>query len=179
MSQAKVTIIGRPNVGKSSFFNMFVGHKIAIVADEAGTTRDISEYDMIDQDTGISYIVADSGGLDFGSKEDEVAVDIIERTKMAIQESQLLIWLVEYDGFTTLDEQIYDVLRKQSKIPYVLVANKADNETKRLEAYSIAGKGEEMFFPISVSHNYGLKDIKIWVAKYLQSQGYVAPEVDS
>ncbi|MFK7779810.1 MAG: 50S ribosome-binding GTPase, partial [Candidatus Gracilibacteria bacterium] len=65
---AKVTIIGRPNVGKSSFFNMFTGHKIAIVADEEGTTRDISEYEYHDEENGLAYIVSDSGGLDFSSK---------------------------------------------------------------------------------------------------------------
>jgi small GTP-binding protein len=57
---AKVTVIGRPNVGKSSFFNMFVGHKIAIVADEAGTTRDISEYEYTDDFNDITYILSDS-----------------------------------------------------------------------------------------------------------------------
>jgi len=64
----KITIIGRPNVGKSSFFNMFIGHKIAVVADEAGTTRDISEFEFVDPDTELTYIICDSGGLDFSSE---------------------------------------------------------------------------------------------------------------
>jgi len=62
---AKVTIIGRPNVWKSSFFNMYTGHKIAIVADEEGTTRDISEYEYKDEENGLTYIVSDSGWLDY------------------------------------------------------------------------------------------------------------------
>jgi len=57
---AKITIIGRPNVGKSSFFNMYTGHKIAIVADEAGTTRDVSEYEYTDEDNNLTYIMSDS-----------------------------------------------------------------------------------------------------------------------
>jgi predicted GTPase len=58
---ARVTVIGRPNVGKSSFFNMFCGHKIAIVDDTAGTTRDISEYEYYDEKNDFHYIMADSG----------------------------------------------------------------------------------------------------------------------
>lgn len=57
----KVIIIGRPNVGKSSFFNMYTGHKIAIVSDEAGTTRDISEFEYADRENDLTYILADSG----------------------------------------------------------------------------------------------------------------------
>jgi GTP-binding protein len=57
----KITIIGRPNVGKSSFFNMYSGHKIAIVDDTVGTTRDISEFEYTDQDNDLTYILADSG----------------------------------------------------------------------------------------------------------------------
>jgi len=58
---AKVTIVGRPNVGKSSFFNMYTGHKMAIVEDEAGTTRDIAEFEYRDAENELTYIVADSG----------------------------------------------------------------------------------------------------------------------
>jgi small GTP-binding protein len=57
----KITVIGRPNVGKSSFFNVYSGHKIAIVADEEGTTRDISEYEYNDEENGLTYILSDSG----------------------------------------------------------------------------------------------------------------------
>ncbi len=55
----KVTIIWRPNVWKSSFFNMYTGHKIAIVHDEEWTTRDISEYEYNDEENGLTYILSD------------------------------------------------------------------------------------------------------------------------
>ncbi|MDD3646173.1 MAG: ribosome biogenesis GTPase Der [Candidatus Gracilibacteria bacterium] len=167
----KITIIGRPNVGKSSFFNMYTGHKIAIVDDTAGTTRDISEYEFDDVEHELTYILADSGGLDFGSKDDSVAEDIIDRTDRAIDESDLLIWLIEYDNFTDLDEKILKLLKKKNYNNYLLVANKADNETKVMESYSLAGKGELEFFPVSVSHNKGISDIKKYVAKYLKGKG--------
>lgn len=138
----KVTIIGRPNVGKSSLFNSLTGHKIAIVADEAGTTRDISEFQYTDSENDLTYIVADSGGLDFGSEDDEVAMDIVERTKRAIGESDLLLWVLEYDKFTELDQLIFKALKKQKAGAFIVLANKADNEKKVMESYSLAGKGE-------------------------------------
>jgi len=151
----KVTIIGRPNVGKSSFFNMFVGHKIAIVADEAGTTRDISEYEFTDKDREITYILADSGGLDFSSKDDEIARDIIERTRNAIAESDLLIWIVEYNRLTEEDDQIIKILRGKDIPPVMVVANKADNDEMRLESYNLPIVSIfPDFFPISVSHHF-------------------------
>ena len=165
---AKVTIIGRPNVGKSSFFNMYTGHKIAIVADEEGTTRDISEYEYNDSENGLSYILSDSGWLDFSSKTDEIAKDIAERTEKSIKESDLLIWLIEYDRVTQLDEQVLKVLRQHKIKDVIIVANKADNESKKMEAYSLAGFAESLeFFPISVSHNDWVKDVKQFVANFL------------
>ena len=90
---------------------MYVGHKIAIVADEAGTTRDITEYEYTDNENEITYIFSDSGGLDMGSKSDEIARDIVERTTSAIMESDLLLFLIEYDRITELDENILKILR--------------------------------------------------------------------
>lgn len=168
----KVTIIGRPNVGKSSFFNMYTGHKIAIVADEAGTTRDIAEFEYQDKENGLTYIIADSGWLDVDSDTDEIASDIVERTQTAIANSDLLIWLVEYDRITQLDDQVLKILRETGIKDIILVANKADNESKIMEAYSLAGYGENIgFFPISVSHNHGVSDVKKFVADFLTAKG--------
>ena len=167
----KITIIGRPNVGKSSFFNMFVGHKIAVVADEAGTTRDISEFEYVDQDTELTYLICDSGWLDFSSEAGEIAADIVDRTKTAIDESDLIIWLIEYDRFTALDEEIYKTIKSNKDSDFILVANKCDNENKVMESYSLAGKWEKEFFPVSVSHNQGIVEVKDFVKKHLKSKG--------
>ena len=163
----QVTVIWRPNVGKSSFFNMFSWHKIAIVADEAGTTRDISEYEFTDKDADISYILSDSGWLDFSSDVEDINKDILDRTKKAIEDSDLLIWLIEYDKFTQLDENVLKILRASKKTDFIIAANKADNEDMILEAYSQAGQWELDFFPVSVSHNKWIDEIRKYVAKYL------------
>ncbi|MBW7954535.1 ribosome biogenesis GTPase Der [Candidatus Gracilibacteria bacterium] len=169
----KVTIIGRPNVGKSSFFNMLTGHKIAIVADEAGTTRDILEFEYNDYINDLTYIIADSGGLDFSSKDDEVAVDIINRTKDAIKESDLLIWLVEYDKFTSLDQEILKILKDKGIPPVIVVANKADNENQRLESFSLPVVNMFLdFIPVSTSHNYGFDKLKKALTENLKSKGF-------
>jgi GTP-binding protein len=168
---AKITIIGRPNVGKSSLFNMMTGHKIAIIADEAGTTRDISEFEYTDDKNDLTYILADSGGLDYSSEDDEIAVDITERAERSIVESDLLIWVIEYDRFTDLDESIYRVLRTHQVSNYIILANKSDNENQVMESYSLAGRGELEFFPVSSSHNAGIGDVKRYIAKYLVSKG--------
>ncbi|NDK08078.1 ribosome biogenesis GTPase Der [Candidatus Gracilibacteria bacterium] len=178
---AKVTIIGRPNVGKSSFFNMYTGHKIAIVADEPGTTRDISEFEYKDEDNNLTYVLSDSGGLDFSSANEEIAKDIIERTARTIEESDLLIWLLEYDRFTELDERILKLLKEKKAKEVILVANKCDNENKTMESYSLAGTGGyKEFFPVSVSHNKGIYEVKRFVAEYLKEKGlnYLEEEVD-
>lgn len=178
---AKVTIVGRPNVGKSSFFNMYTGHKMAIVADEAGTTRDIAEFEYNDRDNGLTYILADSGWLDFSSNTDEISKDIAERTALSIDNSDLLIWLIEYDRTTELDDQVLKVLRDKGIKNVIIVANKADNENKIMEAYSLAGYADALeFFPVSVSHNSGIIEIRKFVADFLTNKGlnYEHEEID-
>lgn len=177
----RVTIIGRPNVGKSSFFNMYTWHKIAIVADEAGTTRDISEYEYKDKENKLTYIVSDSGWLDASSKVDEIAQDIVDRTKKAIIESDLLIFIIEYDRITELDEEILKILREKEITNVILVANKADNEEKVMESYSLAGFwGFKEFFPVSVSHNKWIREVKKYVSKFLAKKwlNFMDEEVD-
>ncbi len=166
----RITIIWRPNVWKSSFFNMYTGHKIAIVADEAGTTRDISEFEYIDKESDLIYILADSWWLDFSSDEDEVSKDILERTSEAMKNSDLLVLLVEYDKFTTADEKIIRLLQKNWYKNYIIVANKADNDWQVMESYSLAWKWEIEFFPVSVSHNKGIIEVKRFVNKFLKEK---------
>jgi predicted GTPase len=73
---------------------------------------------------------------------------------MSIDNSDLLIWLIEYDRTTELDDQVLKVLRDKGIKNIIIVANKADNEYKVMESYSLAGYAECLeFFPVSVSHN--------------------------
>ncbi len=177
----KVTIIWRPNVWKSSFFNMYVWHKIAIVHDEEGTTRDISEFEYRDRDFDLTYILSDSGWLDLKEKTDEITKDIAERTERAIKESDLLIWLVEYDRITELDEEVLKILRQLKAENYIIVANKADNENMRMEAFSNVWFGKPLeFFTASVLHNNWIREIKKFVANYLEKKwlNYKEEEVD-
>ncbi len=177
----KVTIIWRPNVWKSSFFNMYIGHKIAIVSDEPWTTRDISEFEFNDKENDISYILSDSWWLDFGSKDDEIVEDIISRTKESITESDLLLWIIEFDRFTELDEQILKLLKSQKVENVVLIANKADNEEKIMESMSLAWTWWiNEFFPVSVSHNKWIREVKKFVAKFLKEKwlDYKEEELD-
>ena len=177
----KVTIIWRPNVWKSSFFNMYTWHKIAIVHDEEGTTRDISEFEYRDAENDLTYILSDSGGLDLKEKTNEITKDIAERTEKSIKDSDLLIWLIEYDRITELDEEVLNILRKMNVKNYIVVANKADNENKRMEAYSNAWFWNSLeFFVASVLHNAWMKEIKKFVADFLTKKwlNYKEEEVD-
>ena len=164
----KVTIIWRPNVGKSSFFNMFVGHKIAITSDTPGTTRDIVEYEYTDKDNDLTYIIADSWWLELDNKHDDVAKDIVERTQKVIKESEILIWLIEYDRIIELDEEILKVLRKNNYSSVVVIANKADNESRKMEALTHAWIWwYEHFYVISTLHNEGIREVRKCIADLL------------
>ncbi len=136
---ARVTIVGRPNVGKSSLFNALSGHRIAIVSDIENTTRDIIEYKIHDEENDISYILADSGGIVEADNETLLS-DVRTRVDEAIESSDLILFVLEYDRVTMFDEDIAKKLRRSNK-PVIVIANKADNPKRAMESYTLLELG--------------------------------------
>lgn len=119
-----VAIVGRPNVGKSTLFNRLVGMRKAIVNDSAGTTRD-RHYGTTDW-TGREFSVIDTGGYAVGD-EDLFEAEIRKQVVLAIEEADVILFLVEVStGITDLDAIVADLLRRSSK-KVILVVNKVDN----------------------------------------------------
>lgn len=126
-----VAIVGRPNVGKSTLFNRLTKSRNAIVSDTAGTTRD-RQYGKCEW-TGREFSVVDTGGWVVNS--DDVFEDAIRRQVLvATEEADLVLFLVDVNtGVTDLDEDVAMILRR-SKLPVILVVNKADNNEQYYEA---------------------------------------------
>lgn len=173
---ARVTIVGRPNVGKSSLFNALSGHKIAIVSDQENTTRDIVEYQIHDEVNHLSYVIADSGGLTTGS-DDAILQDIRKRVEESVSRSDLILFVLEYDKITALDEEIAKKLRRAGKRVF-LIANKADNRLRTLEAFELLSLGFDDFAVISASHAHGLDEVRTKIAAMLKAGGYDYEEED-
>lgn len=119
-----VAIVGRPNVGKSTLFNRLTNSRQAIVSDEAGTTRD-RQYGKCEWN-GKEFSVVDTGGWVVNS-EDIFEEEIRKQVIIATQEADMILFLVDVkNGVTDLDMDVAMILRK-SKLPVMLIANKADN----------------------------------------------------
>lgn len=160
-----VAIVGRPNVGKSTLFNRLTKTRSAIVSDTAGTTRD-RQYGKCDW-AGREFSVVDTGGWVVNS--DDIFEDAIRRQVLvATEEADLVLFLVDVNtGVTDLDEDVAQILRR-TKVPVVLVVNKADNNEQIYEApvfYSL-GLGDP--FPISASTGSGTGDLLDAVVEQLK-----------
>lgn len=141
-----IAVVGRPNVGKSTFFNRVIGRRVAIVDDRPGVTRDrnFAQTDWAGRD----FFIVDTGGVIEGS-EDALDIAIRDQAMAAVEEADVILFLVDgKEGVHVLDERLAVVLRKTSK-PVVLVANKMDNlpnDHGHLDFWSL-GMGE----PVAVS----------------------------
>src|SRR3954447_26381670 len=125
-----VAIVGRPNVGKSTFFNRLLGQRKAIVDDVSGVTRD-RQYGMADWN-GKSFNVIDTGGF-VPKSEDVFEREIRKQVLVALQEANAVIVVVDVTtGITDLDEAMATLLRRTSK-PVFLAVNKLDNHGRLLE----------------------------------------------
>ncbi|PZC50922.1 MAG: GTP-binding protein [Chloroflexi bacterium] len=164
MNKPIIAIVGRPNVGKSTLFNRLVGHRVAVVAEEPGTTRDRISLDVIWQDR--TFIIMDTGGLDY-DESIRLSKEVEEQVEAAIDSADAIIFLTDArDGITSLDLAIGQRLRKSEK-PIFMAVNKADNTKlaqNTAEFYGIK-LGDPM--PISAHHNLGIDNLMSTISQQL------------
>jgi len=141
-----VAIVGRPNVGKSTFFNRLLEQRKAIVDDVSGVTRD-RQYGVADW-AGKSFNLIDTGGF-VPESEDVFEKEIRKQVMIALEEAHALIFMVDAaTGITNLDEAMADVLRRTTK-PVFLAVNKVDNSDRLLEAAEFYSLGFDNIFFLS------------------------------
>lgn len=163
MQKPIVAIVGRPNVGKSTLFNRLVGKRLAIVSEVPGTTRDrlYAEAEW----GGKSFIVVDTGGLEFTFSDGEIesgsAIGKLVRgqAEVAIAEADVILFLVDAtEGLTASDLDVVSVIRRSHK-PVILAANKADNKARGDEAVEFYRLGLDEPIPVSALHGTGTGDL--------------------
>ena len=157
MAKPTVAIIGKPNVGKSTFFNYIVGSRISIVEDTPGVTRD-----RVYAETnwrGRNFTVVDTAGIEPES-DDTIISQMREQAKIAIDIVDVILFLTDVkQGVTAADQEIAIMLKK-SKKPVVLVCNKADNMSRdRNEIYEFYNLGMGEPYPVSAANALGIGDV--------------------
>ncbi|MBL7770512.1 MAG: ribosome biogenesis GTPase Der [Flavipsychrobacter sp.] len=156
MSGYTVAIVGRPNVGKSTFFNRLLEQRKAIVDDVSGVTRD-RQYGIAEWN-GKTFNVIDTGGF-VPRSEDVFEQEIKKQVLIALDEADALIFMTDTaTGITDLDEAMADVLRRTTK-PVYLVVNKVDNNQRMLEATEFYSLGFEKIFFVSAISGSGTGEI--------------------
>ncbi len=151
-----VAIVGRPNVGKSTFFNRLIQRREAIVDAVSGVTRD-RHYGKSDWN-GKEFSLIDTGGYIVGS-DDIFEAEIDKQVELAIEEADAIIFMVDVEtGVTGMDEDVAQLLRK-SKKPVFLVVNKVDSANRLHDAVEFYSLGFEKYYPISGINGSGSGDL--------------------
>ncbi|MEP7142259.1 MAG: ribosome biogenesis GTPase Der [Ferruginibacter sp.] len=159
-----VAIVGRPNVGKSTFFNRMLEERKAIVDDVSGVTRD-RQYGVAEWN-GKSFNVVDTGGF-VPKSEDIFEKEIRKQVLIALEEADAIIFMVDVaTGITDLDQSMTQLLRKTSK-PVFLVVNKVDNHDRLLEASEFYSLGFEKIHFLSSISGTGTGDLLDEVASLI------------
>ena len=159
-----VSIVGRPNVGKSARLNRLAGRKIAIVHDQPGITRD--RISAICNRGARPFTVWDTGGI-FGAGETELSAHVRDAADKALRQSDVLLFVVDAkEGLSPVDEDLARMLRKSRK-PVVLVINKIDNEKHEALAVEFDSLGFEPSISISAEHGRGILDLVDAISRLL------------
>lgn len=159
-----VAIVGRPNVGKSTFFNRMLEQRKAIVDDESGVTRD-RQYGVSDWN-GKTFNVIDTGGFVSGS-EDVFEKEIAKQVLVAVEEANAIVFMVDATtGMTALDDSMANVLRRSTK-PVFLTVNKVDTNERLLEASEFYSLGFEHTFFIAAASGSGTGELLDAIAELI------------
>ncbi len=156
MSKPIVAIVGRPNVGKSTLFNIFADSRISIVEDTPGVTRDrlYADAEWLDR----KFTMVDTGGIEM-QNTDSIAVSIRQQAEIAVREADVILFVCDArTGITNDDMEVAKMLR-QSKKPVVLAVNKADTPKQEPEAYEFYNLGIGEPYLISASNRLNLGDL--------------------
>jgi len=159
-----VAIVGRPNVGKSTFFNRLIQRREAIVDAVSGVTRD-RHYGKSDWN-GKEFSLIDTGGYVKGS-DDVFESEIDKQVELAIDEADAILFMVDVEtGVTGMDEEVATLLRKSSK-PVFLVVNKVDNSMRQADAVEFYSLGFENYYAIAATNGSGTGDLLDELVKIL------------
>ena len=156
MSKPIVAFVGRPNVGKSTLFNVIANERISIVEDTPGVTRDrlyaVAEW------SNKEFMMIDTGGIETKS-QDKFIASIVEQAKIAIQEADVIVFVVDARvGMTGEDEDIAKILRQAEK-PVIVAVNKADSPKQESEVYDFYNLGLGDVIGISAANRLNLGDL--------------------
>ena len=176
MSKPIVTIVGRPNVGKSTLFNVIAGDSIAIVKDTPGVTRDRIYADC--SWLNYNFTLIDTGGIEPDSS-DVILSQMRDQAQIAIDTADVIIFLVDVrQGLTDADGKVADMLRRSQK-PVVLCVNKVDS-FKKMEAdvYEFYNLGIGDPIPVSASNHQGVGDLLEAVSNHFKKDGSESDDDD-
>lgn len=170
MGKPIVAIVGRPNVGKSTLFNIFANSRISIVEDTPGVTRDrlYADTEWLDNE----FMMVDTGGIDI-MNTDKIAVSIRQQAQIAIAEADVILFVCDARaGITHEDAEVAKMLR-QSKKPIVLAINKADSPKQEMEIFEFYNLGIGEPIPVSAANHLGLGDLlDAVVEKFPETSAY-------
>jgi len=175
-----VTIIGKPNVGKSTFFNRLAGSRIAITTEEAGTTRDRIFYKINHPE--MDFFLVDTGGLEFEKKADtDIEDDMQKQARIAIEESDLILFMVSSrEDLTGYDFKAAELLRKESaKKPILLIVNKCDQPLSESELAHFYELGLGSPIGLSALHNTGIDHLVSEVVSQLKDRHFLTKKSKS
>lgn len=170
MGKPIVAIVGRPNVGKSTLFNIFANSRISIVEDTPGITRDrlYADTEWLDNE----FMMVDTGGIEI-MNTDKIAVSIRQQAQIAIAEADVILFVCDARaGITHEDAEVAKMLR-QSKKPIVLAINKADSPKQEMEIFEFYNLGIGEPIPVSAANHLGLGDLlDAVVEKFPETSAY-------